>query len=220
MEPQSYWMQTDMLCDSHVFARSWTRNSRTLHSLLWDGNGVREINASKWTAYTTSSLFSFQTLLQTKQNSNSTMLGTNPKIGQIDLLRDVIVNKTRSLPSNTLKTHKLWKQGQVWNNKECWKEECLVHRLPTQIYMHNTSTGAGKQPAKMKQAGEVWVDPASWTSNPKSFSTTSGSIQMTTGSLDGVDDNNGNDDVFGSWCNWKHTHVCLILLDNSQLLQS
>lgn len=196
------------------------KNSRTLHSLLWDGNRVRELNASKWTAYTTSSLFSFQTLLQTKQNSNSTMLGTNPKIGQIDLLRDVIVNKTRSLPSNTLKTHKLWQQGQVRNNKECWKEECLVHRLPTQIYMHQANTGAGKQPAKMKQAGRVWVDPASWTSNPKAFSTTSGSIQMTTSSLDGDDDNNGNDDVFGSWCNWKPTHVCLVLLDNSQLLQS
>ena len=100
-------------CDSCVFARNWRQNTRILHSLLWDGDRVREINASKWTAYTTiSSLFSFQTLLKTKQNSNSpqpTMLGTNPKIGQIDLLRDVIVNKTRSLPSNTLKTHKLWK---------------------------------------------------------------------------------------------------------------
>ena len=130
------------------------------------------------------------------------MLGTNPKIGQIDFLRDVIVNKTRSLPSNTLKTHKLWKSGQVWNNKDCWKEECLVQRLPTQIYMHKVSTRAGQQPAKLKQAGKVRVNLASWTSNPKSFSTTSGSIQMTTSFLSGDDNNNGNDDLFGSRCVW------------------
>ena len=87
--------------------------------------------------------------------------------------------------------------------------------------MHKVSTRAGKQPAKMKQADKVWVNLAFWTSNPKSFSTTSGSIQMTTSFLDGDDDNNGNDDLTGvTWCNWKHTHVCLVLIDNSQLLRS